>query len=55
MNQEPRLQRMRVYHLEGKMIVLGDIAYRRELEKLEKTVSGFDMDSITDDEVLRRL
>ena len=55
MNQEPRLQRMRVYHLEGKMVVLGDIAYRRELQKLERTVSGFDTGSITDDEVLRRL
>ena len=50
MNQEPRLQRMRIYHLEGKMIVLGDIAYQRELQKLEKSVSGFDIGSITDDE-----
>lgn len=55
MNQEHKLGHMRVYYQEGEIGVLGDVAYRRELEMLEKTVSGIDKGNVTNDEVLRRL
>ena len=55
MNQEHKLGHMRVYCQEGEIGVLGDVAYRRELEMLEKTVSGIDKGNVTNDEVLRRL
>jgi hypothetical protein len=55
MNQELKLSRMRVYYLEREPGLICSGAYRYELEKSEKIVSGMEKGNVTTDEVLRSL